>query len=188
MNSFTGFLEEGAKIVGRVELPGNMKQTAFAPRKIKKTFKAFTNNNPSESQKDTKGIDDGIQTINSIASKYKSVVVPHTIKDHVADRFIRDVGKADREYNIDDVVELFKGIEKNTEFFNSLGKIASKGGSDLSRRAQLIDTTRKTYLIVHVTKRGKKYDIVARTLMGKYRMSDINRMKHKERIPTYFTR
>ena len=188
MNSFTVFLDEGAKIVGRVELPGNMKKTTFTPRKTKKTFKTFTDNNQSASQKDTKGIDDGISTVNSIASKYKSIVVPHTIKDHVVDRFTRDAGKADREYNIDDVVELFKGIEKNTDFFTSLEKISKKGGSDMSRRVQLIDTTRKTYLIVHVTKRGKKYDIVARTLMGKYRMSDINRMKHTERIPTYFTR
>ena len=149
--------------------------------KPSKTFSKFQQDNTISSS----DVKDGISTINSIASKYSARVSSF---DHVVDRFKRDAGKADREYSMDDLVTLFKGIEKNTNFFSELDKASSKGADDLSRRVQLIDTTRKTHLIVHVTKRGKKYDIITRTLMGKYRMSDINRMRTKDRIPTYFTR
>lgn len=141
----------------------------------------------SEAQLDNKAIKQGINDINSIAAKYSAYIEPHTIQDHIVDRFTRQKNKADREYNMEDIVVLFKGIEKNTKFFDDLGKISSRNGGYLNRRVSLVDTTRKVHVLVHVTKRGKKYQIVARSLMGHYSMSYINGQKRKG-IPAYFTR
>ncbi len=164
-----------------------VKTTTFdRPRKPKGKLTTFTKFK-SPPKVDTKEIDKGISVINSIAAKYNAYVEPHTVKGHVVDRFTREGGKADREYNMDDIVMLFKGIERNSRFFDELEKISSKKGGDKGRRANLIDTTRKTHVVVHVTKKGNGYQIVARSLMGNYKMSYINKQK-KSGISVYFTR
>ena len=164
--SFKEFIEEAVRIVS---FKKNF--TYNEPQKKKYDFK--TKSSKSNVQ-DTVDIDNAIDNLNKISSKYGASV---DFTEHLKKRIM------EREYNAWDVVDLFKGISKNSKYFDDLKKnnnllIDGKG-------PQMINTTKKVHVGTFIKNNGS--EIIIKSIMGDFSRKYMKDLKNK-RIPLYFTR
>jgi len=168
MKTYNDFVEEKAKIVGKV----NLQTTYFSPRKKR----GYT----EKPKTDTSALQKGVGKINRICADYDAYTEMSS-SFHIVDRFKRDSGKGDREFGVDDIVSVFKGLEDNTSFFDDL-EFRSNVKREENRKVHLVDRKRKTHIIAKVIKSKNKkfkYFIPLVSIMGNFDLKYISNRKNK---------
>jgi len=111
--------------------------------------------------------------INNIAKKYNAKIDKTSFIGHLNDRIV------ERNISYDDIFKLFLKVSKQTSFFDDLS-IQNKGYINHQRRKygpQILYPSKNIHIGTEITKENGKYNIVVRSVMGKYSSGTIKKLK-----------
>lgn len=172
MKTYIEFIAESdfvpPKKLGMVD-PANI--THFGKRKRKKTFTSKEKSVKLTSQQ-TKEMEDVIVELDKIASGYGAKFDKTAVRGHLKDRIHQ------RGFQMSDLVDIFKNIEKKTNFFDTLkklDKIGLIGWKSKLYGPQILCTKKKIQFGTRLTNGGK--NIVVKTVLKNWKPRDQQDMK-----------
>jgi hypothetical protein len=179
--TFKQFITELAKIVGHRELPATTTRVVS----FKNKSRSSTSNSKPEEEKflftpeQELQIEKAIAELQEIAGRHSAKFNSSSIKDHFAKRVVQ------RDKGFDNIIDMFKKLEKNSNFFESLKRLEKKGLT-FSRNKwygpQLVDYTNKIVIGARV---GKNKEISLATVLGSWNRKQQQQQK-KDTVPFFY--